>query len=261
MARGTAPAAGIYLGDEFWQQRPMDALGLGKAIDLVKEMMAPVGGSLSEAWASLIGDRATYWRMKNAMKYQPLLKAEADRLGLKMNAAKIPDKFAFTWFDEATKQDEPEIQVLFARLLARASDDGVNTGSDRRLIDVLARLTPEDASLFQRMYSDEPFPDTGVYSDTHGIGDDREKGWPVDWLYALLKHVHPNFTPISIDNLVVQGCLSRAMRLDFSGSGGAVATKTPEHIAWGREISSRVKQREYIDATELGKALYLAVKA
>ncbi|MBD8699287.1 hypothetical protein IFT54_05590 [Sphingomonas sp. CFBP 13714] len=238
----------------------MDALGLGKAIDLVRDMMAPVGGTLSETWSALIGDRVAYWRAKNAMKYRPLLTEEASRLGLKLNAAKIPDKFAFAWFEEATKQDEPEIQILFARLLARAADADSSSTGDRRMIDILARLTPGDALLFQRLYSNQPFPDTGSYSDTKGIGHESEKGWPVDWLTSLLGHVHVGYDPVSLENLVLQGCLSRSLRLDFSRSGGAVATPTPKHIAWGKEIADRVKQREYIEATDLGIALYASVK-
>ena len=238
----------------------MDALGFGKAIDLVRDMLTPIGGTLSEAWAVLMGDRVAYWRAKNAMQYRPLLAEEAARLGLKLNAAKIPDRFAFAWFEEASKQDEPEIQILFARLLARAADAASPTGGDRRMIDVLARLTPADALLFQRMYSDQPFPDSVAYSDTRGIGDHRELAWPVDWLTSLLRHVHESYDPISLNNLILQGCLIRSLRLDFSKSGGAVATPTPKHIAWGKEIADRVKQREFIEATELGKALYAAVR-
>ena len=238
----------------------MDALGLGKAIDLVRDMMAPVGATLSDSWAALVGDKVAYWRARNALRYRPLLTAEADRLGLRINASKIPDKFAFSWFEEATKQDEPEIQILFARLLARAGDDTSGVTPDRRLIDILSRLTPGDAALFERLYSELPFPNTGTYSETRSIGDEREKHWPIDWLSSLLGHVHPGYTPVSLENLIMQGLIHRSLRLDFSNSGGAVSVKTPEHIAWGKEISSRVKQREYVEATELGKSLYAAVK-
>jgi hypothetical protein len=259
-ALGPFGSMAVYASRSMWHRIQMDALGLGKAIDLVRDMMTPIGGTLSESWAALLGDRVAYWRAKNAMQYRPLLAAEAARLGLKLNAAKIPDKFAFAWFEEASKQDEPEIQVLFARLLARAAGPETSAGGDRRMIDVLARLTPADARLFQRMYSDQPFPGTGAYSDTKSIGDDREQMWPIDWLTSLLRHVDADYDPISMDNLVVQGCLGRSLRLDLSRSGGAVATPTPDHIAWGKEIADRVKQREFIVATDLGKALYAAVR-
>lgn len=239
----------------------MDALGLGKGIDLVRDIMAPVGGTMSETWAALIGDRVSYWRAKNAMQYRPLLSEEAARLGLRLSPSKIPEKFAFSWFEEASKQDEPELQILFARLLARAADADADSTGDRRHIDVLARLTPQDAKLFERLYCDQPFPDTGVYAETKGIGDERERQWPLDWLKSLLGHVHPGFSPVSLDNLVLQGCLARSARLDFSNSGGAVSMAMPTAISWGKELRDRIKQRECVEATELGKELYEAVKA
>ena len=242
-------------------RQAMDDPGLGKAIDLVRDIMSPVGGTLSEGWAALVGDRVSFWRARNAMRYRPLLAQEAARLGLRLNPAKVPDKFAFSWFEEASKQDEPELQVLFARLLARAADDASEAPGDRRLVDVLARLTPADAALFDRLYGDRPFPGTGAYEDTNGIGDPRERPWPVDWLRSLLGHVEPGFSPISLDNLIVQGCLTRSLRLDFSNTGGASSTKMPAMIAWSKELRDRLREREYVEATELGRALYAAVRS
>ncbi|SDD84582.1 hypothetical protein SAMN05444678_1261 [Sphingomonas sp. YR710] len=121
----------------------MDILGLGKAVDLVRDMLAPVGQSASEVWNGLIGDRVTYWRVRNFLRYQPMLAEEASRLGLKLNPSRIPEKYAFAWFEEASKQDEEELQILFARLLARAANGDSEASPDRRLIDILARLTTD----------------------------------------------------------------------------------------------------------------------
>ncbi len=239
----------------------MDALGLGKAIDLVRDMMAPVGGTLSDTWSGLVGDRVAYWRARNALRYRPLLAQEAARLGLKLNPARIPDKFAFAWFEEASKQDEEDIQKLFAQLLARAADDASDVKPDRRLIDVLGRLSPEDAIVFQRVYSDQPFPNCGSYSDTRSIADHRERSWPEDWLIGLLKHEISGFSITSLENLAIQGALARVMKLDLRNAGGGNKVKTPPEIAWGIELSRRVQQRAHYEATELGTALHQAVQA
>lgn len=247
----------------------MDPLGTGKLIDLARDLFGPVGGTLSDAWAIAIGDRMASWRARNAMKYQPLLQEEAARLGLKVNYAKIPDRYAFAWFEEASKQDEPEIQILFARLLARAAAeaDRADQAPDRRLIGVLGRLTPADAILFQRLYSDQPFPDAGTYSDTAGLGQPPDRGYPVDWLMSLLQHVQPGFSSVSLDNLVLHGCIGRRDRLDFDrqnpqefpGRYADPAQKLRAELA--HNLPRMVKQRQYIEATDLGLALYAAVKA
>ena len=246
----------------------MDPLGTGKLIDLARDLFGPVGSTLGDAWAIAIGDRMAGWRARNAMKYQPLLQQEAARLGLTINHAKIPDRYAFAWFEEATKQDEPEIQLLFARLLTRAAAEQQATerAPDRRLIDVLGRLTPADALLFQRLYSDLPFPDTGGYSDTKGLGQPPDRGYPVDWLTSLLKHVHSGYSPVSLDNLVLHGCVGRHHRLAFdkqSLQSPAVNYNDPARrirAELEHNVPRIVKQREYIEATDLGLALYAAVK-
>jgi hypothetical protein len=246
----------------------MDPLGTGKLIDLTRDLFGPIGTTLSDVWAVAVGDRMTSWRVRNAMKYQPLLQQEAARLGLTINHAKIPDRYAFAWFEEATKQDEPEIQILFARLLARAAaeKEASDRAPDRRLIDVLGRFTPDDALLFQRLYSDQPFPDTGSYSDTKGLGQPPDRGYPVDWLTSLLAKVHHGYSPVSLDSLVLYGCIDRHYRLAFDkqslqspkNNHNDAAQKLRAELE--HNVPRMVKQREYIESTDLGLALYTEVK-
>ena len=58
---------------------------------------------------------------------------------MKVDRTQIPERYAITWFEEATKQDEPEIQQLFARLLARAAA-GDEDAADRRQLEILHDL-------------------------------------------------------------------------------------------------------------------------
>lgn len=110
----------------------------------------PVAGSVSETWAAIIGDRIANWRLVNAAKLQLKVQEEFKKLGLEPNTDKIPERYAITWFEEASKQDEDEIQDLFARLLARAAA-GENDALDRRNIEIVSKLTPNDAALFLEM--------------------------------------------------------------------------------------------------------------
>ena len=177
------------------------------------------------------------------------------RLGLPF-AEGIPERYAFAWFEEATKQDEPELQVLFARLLARAAA-GEGQADDRRLIDLLKQMTPADAAVFQRVYSDKPFPGTGAYSDTGPIGTRggfaRDK-WPRDWMTALVEHFHPGEAEAAIESLIRIGCLGSTLIAE--GERNTPPLPRPEYldrVDWRKLIQGFSALRGYVAATELGK--------
>jgi len=205
--------------------------------------------------------------LKNAMALQVQTNEEARRLGLKLDNSRIPERYAFAWFEEATKQDEPELQLLFARLLARASA-GDEDASDRRLIEVLGKLTPIDAAIFQRIYSDQPFPDTGAYSHTRSIVEpttlDRKKiGWSRSWAQALIEHFHPGQAARSIEHLVQSGLIQVSQVMDGEKNGPALSapgTDPNRRSSWRRFVQSHAALQEYIQPTGLGRSLFAAVK-
>lgn len=123
------------------------ALDVTKILASASNTLAPVGSTLSDTWHALIGDRVAAWRLKNAAALQVAVLAQIDILGLKFDRTKVPARYALTWFEEATKQDEPELQELFARLLVRSAS-GETDASDRRHLEILTRFTPLDAKAF-----------------------------------------------------------------------------------------------------------------
>jgi hypothetical protein len=52
------------------------AIDVTKIIEPVKNALAPVGASLSDAWAGVLGDRIAAWRLKNAAELQIAVNAE-----------------------------------------------------------------------------------------------------------------------------------------------------------------------------------------
>lgn len=141
-------------------------IDITKMIEPAKQLTQPIVTTLSDTWAAVIGDRVAAWRLKNAAALQISVNEEVGKFGLQLNRSKIPERYAFAWFEEATKQDEPEIQELFARLLARAAA-GDQDALDRRHLELLSRFTPIEARLLQRL------PDLGLkppaYSAPFGI--------------------------------------------------------------------------------------------
>ena len=136
---------------------PIDLTPIVKPVNDVAE---PITNSLSDAWSAVLGDKIAAWRLRNAAATQAKLHEELKRMGVSLNHAKIPERYAFAWFEEATKQDEPEIQELFARLLAKAAA-GDNDAGDRRNLEILTRMMPMDAEVMQLIFS--LFGDRGTF--------------------------------------------------------------------------------------------------
>ncbi|OYY78968.1 MAG: hypothetical protein B7Y43_03575 [Sphingomonas sp. 28-62-20] len=127
---------------------PLDIEAIVKPLT---DLAEPVVGTISDTWQAVIGDRIAVWRLMNALNLQKKVSEQLLSNGLIINSTQIPERYAFAWFEKATEQDEPEIQELFARLLARAAE-GDADAIDRRHIDTLASFTPTDAVVMKKFY-------------------------------------------------------------------------------------------------------------
>ncbi|MBX7457292.1 DUF4393 domain-containing protein [Qipengyuania sp. 1NDH17] len=132
---------------------------------------AAIGTTLSNVWQGVLGDRVAAWRIKNAMSYNEPIHRLAEERGLTINLDRIPESFAFSWFDKATQEDSPEIQELFAQLLANAAG-GNEDAMAKRNVELVGRLSPSDANLLQAIYEE--------YASKYG---DHQNGqcWLADW--------------------------------------------------------------------------------
>jgi hypothetical protein len=198
-------------------------------------------GTLSDAWQAIIGDRVAAWRLKNAMALQAKASQEARRLGLSLNAARIPERYAFAWFEEATKQDEPEIQQLFARLLARAAA-GDDDASDRRLLEILTRLTPMDATVMDWMFRNTADP------------ADHPR-WDEKAVWKSVRDLWGASSSLSVEHLITLGVFERSFALKPNS----------QHLQeWSAgDIRNAVVQGRELDvellATETGMSLHRAL--
>lgn len=177
----------------------------GELFPIVTEVAKPVqnavGQTLSEGWQGLVGDRVTAWRIKNAAKVNEKLGKELAKSGLALNLDKIPEGVAFAWFEKATQSDDPEIQELFAKLLANAAS-GNAEALKKRNIDLIAGLTPEDARLLAVVAEG--------YNEyrSSGIGDYRPYQISLNaWLPQTLKNDHGIEDMKSFDALYSSGIL------------------------------------------------------
>jgi len=205
-----------------------------KIVGPVLSAVAPVGQALGETWAVLIGDRVAAWRLRNAASLQRAVIDEAQRFGLTVDRSRVPERYAITWFEEATKQDEPEIQELFARLLTKAAN-GDADALDRRHLDMLTRFTPIDAQTFQWFYA---------FIDGYKTRASDE--------FALIKAVKIEIgesSTLSIEHLITLGALER--RFD---------TVERERFDWHDQAPHYGAKAE-IMPTEMGMSLARALRS
>lgn len=233
-------------------QDPSDGLPL-QIFNAAKGVLAPVGGTLSDAWQAVIGDRVAAWRLKNVMATQVKLDEECRKRGLKLNPARVPERYAFTWFEEASKQDEPEIQQLFARLLAKAAS-GDDTALDRRLLEIVSRFVPIDATMFQFFYE-------STTKDGERPTDEIIRKIEVEE-YKAFKQVSENYGENSwqsVEHLISLGLIERNNTVDSDSVYNALcnlqASKTGEiYPAWG--ITHVLEINTHLVSTVTGRALY-----
>lgn len=121
---------------------------LAQAGSAAKPLSGAVGTTLADVWQGIVGDRVAAWRVNNAAGVNKKLMSHVAEKGLTLDYSRIPAGFAFTWFEEATKHEEPEIQELFAKLLAHAAM-GNEEALKRRNLDIVGRFSPSEARLVQ----------------------------------------------------------------------------------------------------------------
>lgn len=129
-------------------------LPIVKSAASVADVSTPFGravsNTLADVWQGIIGDKVAAWRLTNAAKISDKLSSEIAKSGQQLDMSRIPDSFAFSWFEEATRQDQPEIQDLFAKLLLNAVD-GNAEALERRNVEIVSRMAPEDAKALEQI--------------------------------------------------------------------------------------------------------------
>jgi hypothetical protein len=209
-----------------------------------------VGGAslgLADAWQAVLGDKIAVYRLVNAAKLQHKTHAELAKLGLQLNKANVPDRYAFTWFDEATKHDE-DIQDIFAKLLAQAAS-GNPDALDRRHLEVVSKLTPNDAKAFDQLYSGLKWH---FYPEIRPL----LARWETRFLTGMIDHIVASERDKTVEYLVNVGLLSRQWEIDQRHIGAVMRLS----FASGRKPDiSNVNLKNLTSPTVMGLSLFLAL--
>lgn len=219
------------------------AVDVTQIIDPAKQLVEPIATTLSDTWAAVIGDRVAAWRLKNAAALQIRVNEQVAKLGLQLDRSRIPERYAFAWFDEATKQDEPEIQELFARLLARAAA-GEEHAFDRRHLETISRFTPMDAQVFEALFGPRRIA--------------GEPSWDEYDVWKTLKEEIGADAELSLEHLIALGLLERTYNITHDRSIGGFRDTEEIGRDFMKKITSALSIIAELEQTVLGTSLYIA---
>ncbi len=222
-----------------------------------KELSDAVGGTLADVWQVLVGDRISAYRIRNAAALSEKLNEKLADQGRVVDWSRVPERFAVAWFEHATKEDDPELQDLFATLLANAAA-GCDEALERRNAELLARFSAADALLFKSIY--ESYAGEITKSDS-GY-------WLLDEWSAFereTKREEQGFASIAYDNLKNYGIIDiqRESHLDERKLERWVRGQTGQDGGGGLwttyPVEDAIVAYDQVGLTETGRSLMKAL--
>ena len=108
--------------------------------DLLLDLCRPVVAELSEAWQTDV----RVWRVERAARHAQRVRELLEPLGI--NRRDVPLRFFLRTVEEASMEEDDELQDMFAALLASAANADVPQVHPS-FVDILRQLTVRDAKL------------------------------------------------------------------------------------------------------------------
>jgi hypothetical protein len=175
--------------------------------------------------------------LRNLITAAAKARVEVEALGSQSTLQPLPTGDAVRWIEGASQEDEPEIQVLWARLLVNAADPTAAVRIDKVIVGILQQLMPIDAKVLGFLQQQG----WNVFTNVSG-------GFSVE---RLAKDLQFNETDVwqSIANLWRLGCLIQH----------AVSPTTPE--ATETVVGAVRNESATFRPSPLGNALWKAVSS
>ncbi|MCR9124005.1 MAG: DUF4393 domain-containing protein [Phyllobacteriaceae bacterium] len=214
----------------------MQKIGIAPAVDeaaaeVIKvaagETASGLVGFSKDLLGAIIGDRVREWRTRNlissAAKTADFLKEKGIPLD---RCHSLPTGEIYALFEGMSRSDEPEIQALYAGLLANSLTSDVH--DKRAIVSVLANLTPLEARILEAMQEidaalsdyNRRWPPMQVFEATEDVEGQSRKLMEEDQstltnktkavVDAIMSGVTEERVLFAIQNLVRQGLAQRS---------------------------------------------------
>lgn len=213
---------------------PLDAANILSAGSAITKS-GVVSATLSDGWNAVIGDRVAAWRLTNAARLQVKVRAELEARNLTLNSEKIPERYAISWFEYATRTDDDEILEIFAKLLARAAE-GDDESRQVYLLEIVSRMTPEDAKVFNFI----------ARYESGDLADLRKHEWDEGTLFDNLKEGLGEYFVGSIERMVAIGLLDHKTSIDLDALNSFIFDRESGD---GQALLSSIDSSEIITQT------------
>lgn len=175
------------------------AITAGKAIDASVNLggfFQLVLGDAAIELGGVVKDWAAYFRYKNLLRIKDKVFEIHEKRKIKGKSIPIPPRYAIPLIQNASQEDNEDIQSLWAALIANSTDPNKKLNLQKIFIEILSSLEPIDVQIL------DYFSKQGwlLFSEVPGGGITIEK------LAPELNHSE-NDVVISLQNLNRLGCL------------------------------------------------------
>lgn len=143
----------------------------GKAVDAAREAGGFIAKYISgplEQGVGIFEDRLKYARWERQVRLMERADAFLRDRGIPDPTRAVPLKVAIPLFQEASLEDDDELQDRWAHLLANAADKDSGIDIHRSYIEILSQISPIEARILDEIYA-IPFDD----AQHRGIATDR----------------------------------------------------------------------------------------
>lgn len=174
-----------------------------------RKALGSLFGDAAYELAKMMGESVRLWRLKNLMRISVEVRRISEERGIPVEQLRaLPMPEALRVAEAASLEDEPELQAMWAGLIATATAPGECGSINRAFIGVLASLSPADAAMLNYLRSIEYLEGLGGYEGECCMDAELKRAKSVRW-----NEYDEQVRGIAVQNLFRMRCI--AMRAPY----------------------------------------------
>ena len=205
----------------------LSSKNIDKLIDKISNALGCVFSPAAQELSHLLGDQMRLWRFQNGARILRRAEETIEERGLTPDELrKLPYGEQFLVLEKATFEDKPEIQEMWAQLIANALDPDSNVHIEKRILELLTSLSPPEAGLLHVL---KVAGTTPASASRQAIDEFIER---IDTLANKYWRHHPDeIRNACAQNLVRLRCIG--IRTDNTGVASGVLARLPPEMQGG----------------------------
>ncbi len=202
-----------------------------KTTEKILRFVSTVLKEPAEITSGIIGDRLRLFRWERQVAYTDKVNCILKARNITSTKAVMP-KFALPILENASLEDDEDLQLLWARLMANAMDSNSELSLQMSFIEILKNLTALDAKILYTVYKSLENQSSAEYDKVLGVRFEKQQ-------ICHVMGISSKDYDISIFNLFRTQCLAPGLIKQVG-------------IMFGDEASTIYKGIEQVSLTPLG---------